>query len=178
MNRQTIRAGTTFVVIGVPIALMGLLVLQHQLANSLPNRTANIVFAAAMILAGAAAQVLGWWIRWKGKRTREFGNLEASDFPGLDPKKVEAWLHAQLVYNQAVKRSNWFLCPAILVLVVGGYVGLCIAAISLIGYVLYFLLHVALVGREAGALRKEAGIDRAALKYAMTSKVYRSRRTG
>jgi hypothetical protein len=61
---------------------------------------------------------------------------------------------------------------------VGGVVGLGIGVAFVTAVFLYFFLYAGPLRADEKALRKEAGVDGAALKYALTSKAYRKRRSG
>ena len=98
---------------------------------------------------------------------KKFKDLTVSDFPGVEPLKFEEWKNLSLKVNMALILGLPLLLGLILVfqIVIGGAIG---GFLPLILWFGYMFLYVSPLSSKAGKLGKSLGIDRTAVKKALS----------
>lgn len=101
---------------------------------------------------------------------RKLQDLTAADFPGADSAKFEQWKQQLLTVNKKIMAGFVVIWVGVIVqLLVKGLAGAIIFFAAFFGWLVYMLAYVRPIRLKADALGKEIGIDRAALKRALST---------
>lgn len=164
MNEGLKRVGTLLIVVGVFILLIGVIAAQSLFSTTLERNDGAIKGGIFFIVLAVGVIWLGVYTRNKGKREKRFTDLTAGDFPEVDSTKFYEWFYAQ---KEAIKGVYALMGTSLLgliaLLVFPFPMRFIIWALLLIGGFAYFLSFIS----KAGRLKKEAGIDRQAIKRAL-----------
>jgi len=102
---------------------------------------------------------------------KKIEELTSADFPGVDPARFEEWKAQQLRFWQAFNRHFLIMIPVIVVpWIFRNALGALLFFGGFVAWICYMLLYARPMRLQADALGREIGIDKAALKRALTGR--------